>query len=329
MSPSTAVPGVVTVVPAAAADAAEVVAVIRAAFGARPVLDPPSTALEETTSSVAGVLTRDGGLLARIDGRTVGALLFGSADGTLHLRRVSVLPEAQGRGIAKALAGAAAVLAADRGFRRLVLTARTELPATVRLWEGLGYREVARDGSSLTLVRDLPVVVAVDTPEAMRSLGAAVATVLRPGDLLVLAGDLGAGKTTFTQGLGAGLGVRGDITSPTFVISRVHPSLSDGPALVHADAYRLGAGEADALVELEDLGLEESLEDSVTVVEWGAGLAERLADDRLVVTVRRTTGEGGAEAEDLERRTVTVEGVGERWRGVDLRPLLGAGGDTD
>jgi tRNA threonylcarbamoyladenosine biosynthesis protein TsaE len=238
-----------------------------------------------------------------------------------------VLPDAQGYGVAKALAWSAADAASERGFRRLSLTARAELPATVRLWEGLGYRTESVEGTSLTLVRELPVEVAVDTPEAMRSLGTAVATVLRAGDLLVLAGDLGAGKTTFTQGLGAGLGVRGDITSPTFVISRVHPSLSGGPALVHADAYRLGAGEEEAVIELDDLGLDESVDDSVTVVEWGTGLAEQLAEDRLEVTIRRTSGAGRpADAGEgpAERRTVSLAAVGPRWDGVDLRPLLGA-----
>ena len=324
-SPSSTTPGVVVVGTAGAEHADEVVSMVHAAFGARPVLDPPSTALEETADSVATVLTSHGGLVARLDGRPVGALLFEPDGETLRLRRVSVVPDAQGHGIAKALAHAAAEEAARRGFRRLALTARTELPATVGLWEGLGYRTVHQEGTSLTLARDLPVLVTVETPEAMRSLGAAVATLLAPGDLVILAGDLGAGKTTFTQGVGAGLHVRGDITSPTFVISRVHPSLGGGPSLVHADAYRLGAGDEAALVELDDLGLEESLEDSVTVIEWGAGLAEHLADDRLEVTIRRTTGET-ASPDATEQRTVTLDAVGPRWQDVDLRPLAAEGG---
>ena len=100
--------------------------------------------------------------------------------------------------------------------------------------------------------------------------------------MVVLSGGLGAGKTTFTQGLGAGLGVRGDVTSPTFVIARVHPSLADGPALVHVDAYRIGG-----VAELDDLDLDTSLDDAVTVVEWGEGLAEGLADDRVEVRIER------------------------------------------
>ena len=114
----------------------------------------------------------------------------------------------------------------------------------------------------------------------MLALGRRLAAVLLPGDLVVLSGDLGAGKTTLVQGIGAGLGVRGPVTSPTFVIARVHPSLTGGPALVHADAYRLNSP-----AEVDDLDLDASLETSVTVVEWGGGLVEGLAPDRLDVSI--------------------------------------------
>ena len=97
---------------------------------------------------------------------------------------------------------------------------------------------------------------------------------------MLLIGDLGAGKTTFAQGLGDGLGVRGPVTSPTFVIARVHPSEVGGPALVHVDAYRLGG-----LAELDDLDLDASLDEAVTVVEWGEGIAEGLAESRLEVRI--------------------------------------------
>jgi tRNA threonylcarbamoyladenosine biosynthesis protein TsaE len=93
----------------------------------------------------------------------------------------------------------------------------------------------------------------------MRELGARLAGLLRPGDLIVLAGPLGAGKTTLVQGIGAGLAVRGPVTSPTFVIARVHPSLVGGPDLVHADAYRLGSR-----LEVDDLDLEADLDHAVT-----------------------------------------------------------------
>jgi tRNA threonylcarbamoyladenosine biosynthesis protein TsaE len=143
------------------------------------------------------------------------------------------------------------------------------------------------------------VNLAVEVPDAdaMRALGRRLAALLRAGDLVVLAGSLGAGKTTLTQGIGLGLGVRGPVTSPTFVIARVHP----GPVpLVHVDAYRLGS-----LAEVADLDLEASLSDSVTVVEWGTGLVEGLADDRLEVTLTRPS--------DDETRTATICGVGPRW----------------
>ncbi|MDN7120041.1 tRNA (adenosine(37)-N6)-threonylcarbamoyltransferase complex ATPase subunit type 1 TsaE [Nocardioides sp. ChNu-153] len=143
----------------------------------------------------------------------------------------------------------------------------------------------------------------------MRALGRQLAGVLRAGDLLVLTGGLGAGKTTFTQGLGAGLGVRGDVTSPTFVIARVHPSTVGGPDLVHVDAYRLGRA-----AELDDLDLDASLDEAVTVVEWGAGLAEQLADERLEVVIERAEGDEGDEGADP--RVVRVRGVGPRWAGV-------------
>lgn len=156
------------------------------------------------------------------------------------------------------------------------------------------------------LTRELP------TAEDTQDLGRALGRSLRAGDLLVLTGDLGAGKTTLTQGLGEGLGVRGPITSPTFVIARVHPSLVGGPSLVHVDAYRLGAA-----AELDDLDLDADLDSAVTVVEWGAGLAEQLATDRLEVLLERSD----TDDEDAQERRITLRGVGSRW--VDLPHLLG------
>ena len=156
----------------------------------------------------------------------------------------------------------------------------------------------------------VPVTVDVPTPEDMQSLGRRLAALLRPGDLVVLSGDLGAGKTTLTQGIGAGLQVRGPVTSPTFVIARVHPSMAQGPALVHVDAYRLGS-----LDEVDDLDLDASLDDSVTVVEWGEGKVEGLAADRLEVVLHR------AQADDAgESRHVVLRRVGGRWLDVALPP---------
>jgi tRNA threonylcarbamoyladenosine biosynthesis protein TsaE len=147
-------------------------------------------------------------------------------------------------------------------------------------------------------------MISVPTDTDMRELGRRLAGLLRAGDLVLLSGPLGAGKTTLTQGLGDGLKVRGPITSPTFVIARVHPSLTDGPPLVHADAYRLGG-----LDELDDLDLD--LQDAVTVVEWGGGIAEGLSDDRLEIVIERG---------ESEERTVTVTGVGPRWANLGDRP---------
>ncbi|MFD0025299.1 tRNA (adenosine(37)-N6)-threonylcarbamoyltransferase complex ATPase subunit type 1 TsaE [Streptomyces sp. NPDC058382] len=167
--------------------------------------------------------------------------------------------------------------------------------------------EPAEDAAPGTVRVDL----AVESPEQMQALGRRIAGVLRAGDLMMLTGELGAGKTTLTRGLGEGLGVRGAVTSPTFVIARVHPSLGDGPALVHVDAYRLGGG----LDEMEDLDLDVSLPDSVVVVEWGDGKVEELADDRLQVLIDRAVGDT-----DDERRAVTLVGVGARWSGLRNEP---------
>ncbi|GAA1238850.1 tRNA (adenosine(37)-N6)-threonylcarbamoyltransferase complex ATPase subunit type 1 TsaE [Kitasatospora nipponensis] len=162
--------------------------------------------------------------------------------------------------------------------------------------------------------------LSVPTPERMGALGGRLATLLRPGDLVLLSGELGAGKTTLTRGLGAGLGVRGAVTSPTFVIARVHPSLVGGPALVHVDAYRLGGG----LDEMEDLDLDVSLPESVVVVEWGEGKVEDLSESRLEVRIERAL--GGADQDDSDPRQVTLTGLGSRWDGVDLAALAEAVG---
>jgi tRNA threonylcarbamoyladenosine biosynthesis protein TsaE len=151
----------------------------------------------------------------------------------------------------------------------------------------------------------------------MYALGRRLAALLRPGDLVLLTGELGAGKTTLTRGLGEGLGVRGAVTSPTFVIARVHPSAADGPPLVHVDAYRLGGG----LDEMEDLDLDVSLSDSVVVVEWGEGKVEELSENRLHVFIERTAGAAGGGADDV--RTVVVTGVGPRWVREDVGSLVG------
>jgi tRNA threonylcarbamoyladenosine biosynthesis protein TsaE len=118
------------------------------------------------------------------------------------------------------------------------------------------------------------------TPADTQALGRELAGLLRRGDLVVLVGPLGAGKTALTQGIGAGLGVREPVTSPTFVIARVHRA--DRMPLVHVDAYRLGS-----VADVDDLDLDVTVADSVTVVEWGQGLVEQLADEHLEVRLDR------------------------------------------
>jgi tRNA threonylcarbamoyladenosine biosynthesis protein TsaE len=150
----------------------------------------------------------------------------------------------------------------------------------------------------------VPAELRIATDAAMRDLGRELAALLRAGDLVILTGPLGAGKTTLVQGIGAGLGVRGPVTSPTFVIARVHPPLAgSGLSLVHADAYRIGS-----ISELDDLDLDADMAGAVTVVEWGEGLAEGLAADRLEISI-----EPGP---DSAARVVRMTGYGERWNGA-------------
>jgi tRNA threonylcarbamoyladenosine biosynthesis protein TsaE len=152
----------------------------------------------------------------------------------------------------------------------------------------------------------VPVELEVATPDDMRSLGRALAGLTRPGDLVVLSGPLGAGKTVLVQGIGAGLGVATPITSPTFVIARVH---TDGRLpLVHADAYRISSVD-----EIDDLDLDATVADSLTVVEWGQGLVEGLAEAHLLVEIARP--------EDAEVRSVRLVPVGGDWN-VRLRDGL-------
>jgi len=198
------------------------------------------------------------------------------------------------------------------------------------------------------------VVIETADAESTRALGGRLAVLLRAGDLVMLSGDLGAGKTTLAQGVGASVGVRGRVSSPTFIIARVHPALADGPDLIHVDAYRLSS-----LEEVDALDLDSSMDDSVTLVEWGQDKVEALSADRLEITIARPrgglvggraeapgessgAGSGSAdsadsagsagsdvtdltEADDSRRsvRSVTVTAVGPRWTGVDLTPPPG------
>src|SRR5260221_3006035 len=165
-------------------------------------------------------------------------------------------------------------------------------PAEVRMGEA------ARETATLL------AQIGVPTAAGMRELGRRLAGLLRAGDLLVVPGPLGAGKTTLVQGIGEGLDVRGPVTSPTFVIARVHPAMGAGPALVHADAYRLGSR-----AEVDDLDLDADLDSSVTVVEWGEGLVEILAPGRLEIKIAMAQPATAPRAPD-ETRTVLLVGRG-------------------
>ncbi len=291
--------------------AADVLTVVLTAFRSRPPLDPPAAALAETEATIAAKLAVHRGLLAYVDGVAVGALLLDPVGPTTYLRRFGVTPAARGHGVAAALIEAA-VEAADE-VEDLTVVAREELPGTIEFWERQGFREIRRESPNVELRRPLRThVVQVPDAEAMRDLGRTLAGQLGNGDLIVLSGGLGAGKTTFTQGLGAGLEVRGDITSPTFVIARVHPSLVAGPDLVHVDAYRLRG-----LDELDDLDLDTAFDDAVTVVEWGEGLAEGLSESRLEVAIVR----GDEAHDDLDPRRVEITPVGPRWHALSFRGL--------
>ncbi|BCB86804.1 tRNA (adenosine(37)-N6)-threonylcarbamoyltransferase complex ATPase subunit type 1 TsaE [Phytohabitans suffuscus] len=147
----------------------------------------------------------------------------------------------------------------------------------------------------------------LSTVSQTEEFGRRLGTVLRAGDLVLLTGPLGAGKTALVRGIGAGLGVSGDITSPTFVIARVHkpdPAKGGRVALVHADAYRLGSA-IDPRAEIDDLDLDASVDDSVTVVEWGEGVVEQLSDAHLQVRIDRR---------DDDSREVRLEPHGGDWQ---------------
>lgn len=156
----------------------------------------------------------------------------------------------------------------------------------------------------MTALDDLEGRHEVRTAEAMEELGRRIGSDLVAGDVLILTGPLGAGKTTFTRGLADGLGVRGPVQSPTFVIARTHPSLVGGAPLVHMDAYRLGSA-----AELDDLDVD--VPGSVVVVEWGRGMAEELADAWWDIELERPVGAASDDlaAEDLDTdapRIVTI-----------------------
>lgn len=289
-------------------DADQIHEVVIAAFAARPRLDPPAEALSETPKSLRRALAEHGGVLALVDGRPAGGLILDLVGRTLFLRRVAVSPSAQGHGVAAAMLFHV-LRTSTADVDELAVLAREELPSTVAFWQHEGFVEVARHSPLIELRRSARASSAVaEDAEEMRLIGERIGRQLRAGDLVILTGELGAGKTTLTQGIAEGLGVRGPITSPTFVLARVHPSLVDGPPLVHVDAYRLSS-----LDELDDLDLDTEFEPAVTIVEWGHGLAERLSESHLDVRITR------AVADEIgETRRVDVTCTGARWHDLTL-----------
>lgn len=168
----------------------------------------------------------------------------------------------------------------------------------------------------------------IEDPDAMHEFGVQLGERLVAGDLVILTGPLGAGKTTLTRGIGEGLGVRGPVTSPTFVLARTHPAVAGGPPLVHLDAYRLQGPE-----EMDDLDID--FEGSVVIAEWGSGIVET-GESWIELVIERPVGAGRDEGGDLgtgagaavdadtgadwseapvEPRTVMVTGHGPRWAG--------------
>lgn len=279
--------------------------VIHAAFAHRRHVDPPPVALSDSVADIRAALNAGDGVCAVLDGEIVACVLVERHGTVATLRRVSVLPGAAGGGLARALVGAAGELASSLGARHVELLTRREFPELVRWWERHGFAIEREEAGGFILRRDLPVLLEVPTARAMKDLGGRLVSVLRAGDVMVVDGELGAGKTTLAQGLGAGLGITEAVISPTFVISRVHRNPGDGPDLVHVDAYRLG----DA-AELSDIDLDATLAESITFVEWGSGKAEWLAQDRLEVEITRSVDP------TTDLRIVRLTGVGKRWDGA-------------
>ncbi|WP_277031735.1 tRNA (adenosine(37)-N6)-threonylcarbamoyltransferase complex ATPase subunit type 1 TsaE [Propionimicrobium lymphophilum] len=261
--------------------------------------EPSSLSVDE----IRKLLETEIGVLALADGEPVGALFLDVTKSLLH--DVHVIPQVQDEGIGAEMIRAVAELAADQGATELHVNCPTS--KTARGWY-LDNGFVSTGSSELT--RKLPLRVIVPDAGAMKKLGAKLAKILVPGDMIIASGELGAGKTTFTQGLGAGMGVSGPVISPTFVLSRIHEN-ENGPALIHVDAYRLGSA-----AELEDLDLELQMENAVTLVEWGDGLAEGLRENRLNLEILRASNPAD------QTRIVYLDGVGPRWQDVDLAAEL-------
>jgi tRNA threonylcarbamoyladenosine biosynthesis protein TsaE len=293
-------------------DAEAIAEVILDAFGHRPPVEPPPPALTENPQSVRAALAAGFGVLALVEDEPAGVVIVSISGVEAGVHRVSVRPSFQRHGIASAMVTVVLEALSLRLVQRVELAARAEFPEVLSWWHRHGFRQVARAGTSLRLSQELPVCVIAASAGDTKQLGRRVAQLVRPADLIIASGELGAGKTTFAQGLGDGMGVTGAVISPTFVLSRVHPCHAQGPALVHVDAYRLASA-----AELEDLDLDASAAESVTLIEWGKGMAEGLSTDRLEIDIRR-----GMDPAD-ETRWIFLTGIGPRW--ANLRADLAAG----
>jgi len=275
------------------------------AFAARQPLDPPAEALSDTLDDVATALAGPGfGVVSEVDGQIAGSLLVrldeaAGGQTIATLRRVGVLPKFRHLGVADAMVRSTLRGLADSGVRRARLLARMELPQIVDWWRAHGFLIDHDVPHGFIMSASLPIPIDVPTPDDMRALGRSLAQHMRAGDLVIASGDLGAGKTVLAQGIGDGLGVAGPVISPTFVLARMHKSTA-GPGLVHVDAYRLASA-----AELEDIDVDANLADSVVYIEWGAGLAEGLSDERLEIHIERASD---------ETRRVYLMPVGRRWR---------------
>jgi tRNA threonylcarbamoyladenosine biosynthesis protein TsaE len=237
--------------------------------------------------------------------------------GVATFTRVSVHPDLQRHGVASAMVTAAEELAAVQGFQQVELFTRAEFPEFLAFWQHRRFVVDRAVPHGVILTKPLPLAIKVPTSEAMVKLGARLSQLLERGDVIIAGGDLGAGKTTLTQGIGRELGSEGPIISPTFVLSRIHPSSIGRPTLMHVDAYRLSTS-----YELDDLDLDAAVPDSITVVEWGQGIAEGLAEDRLEIDIWTSPADLSAVGDDSER-VVTIRAIGARWRGVNLGVLRG------
>jgi tRNA threonylcarbamoyladenosine biosynthesis protein TsaE len=298
------------------ADAPALLQIIQDAFRNRPPVHPTPAALLETVDSIAEAVDSGFAVMALVADVPCGAIIVSLDDQTAGIHRVSVHPDLRRQGVASLMIEVVLELLAANGVAEVRLVAREEFPQVVSWWQRRGFSAYGQDSPHVYLSRQVALRYEIPTADDMRAFGQRLAGLLRPGDLLIASGELGAGKTTLAQGIGSGLEVSGPVISPTFVLSRIHPALGTRPGLLHVDAYRL-----DSWEELADLDLQ--TEGMVTLVEWGAGLAEGLSEDRLEIDIRlalestnQPTADQPATDSLDETRLLFLTLIGERWTKV-------------